>query len=274
MDGDAGEDEEDEDTGGGSKSGQKSEVMDEAPKQFGKLNKELPTVQKVMREAVRKLVDNLKTTAEQSDKEDPELQSYRRTAAFRLRLGKVWMSTTVEGAKEFIALSTPALLIKCGVVEPVSKTDAVVEPVSKKDAVAEASDSAQGGADENGDDDAGDDDVAKPAGDADEPALDGGVDGKAVDVRSKSESGGSSRRRAPGPIISKLLQELLMSMGKHGMTVHQAERLISNQHFCEILDGLLAAQSMRDLDNMLTTWRSAADQVKLLATGISRARPT
>lgn len=117
VDGDAGEDEEDEDTGGGSKSGQKSEVMDEAPKQFGKLNKELPTVQKVMREAVRKLVDNLKTTAEQSDKEDPELQSYRRTAAFRLRLGKVWMSTTVEGAKEFIALSTPALLIKCGVVE-------------------------------------------------------------------------------------------------------------------------------------------------------------
>lgn len=99
-------------SGGGK---QQSQIMDQAPKQCGKLNKELLGIQKVMRDVVRKLEENLKSTHGVRDKDDPELQSYRKTAILRLRLGKVWMAGAIDDAKELVPASLSQFLTLCGI---------------------------------------------------------------------------------------------------------------------------------------------------------------
>lgn len=218
--------------GAASKSGHHSEIMDEAPKQFGKSNKVLPSIQKFMRDAVHNFVDNLTATKGQSDTDDPELQSYRRAAVFRLRLGKLWMAGKVEEAKGFITLAPTTLLVKCGIVpsDNHSSKQAVSDAGSAAPVVGSVVGSGTGA--EDGKSDGVQESAALAAGDgpAQTPGEPGGVKdnaGETKDIGAQSNSDSASgKRKAPGPTISKHLHELLKSVGKHGMTVHQADNLI------------------------------------------------
>ena len=276
---DAGEDDDQDESAGGPC--REAQILDEAPRQHGKLNKELPGIRKSLCDAVGKLEDHLKITEKQDDKDDPELLAYRNTACFRLRLGKLWLAETMEEAKELANMQDNQVLLKYGIhiAVPVehdaaaasaeqaeaaadANADAVKEAGGEEKKLAEGAVGAATGAEAAGT-------MGAATGAEGSAAAEQGKDKGADESRSVAGSSGNSKR--VGPIVSKLLQDLIKAAGRQGKTVHQVDDLRGSEHFNEILDQVLGVNTVKDLDELLATWRSAADQVKLLAAGIAKS---
>ena len=228
---------------GGGKKQRFANVADEAPKQYGKLQKDIPTCKKSIKASMDKLALSFETKklAGWSEDSDPELKAYVRVATFRQALGKLGEAKDVAAATA--AMSSAMSIVSSGEASPTLQRSTSSLTVTPEKAKTEAND----------------------GGDGERPLSEPGSG-----VKTKSVACGLSAR-SEGQQISDMLHKALKAAGNDGMVVQQQEDLLGVMHMEEVINSTMDAKTMAELEQKVAKFKKAFEQSKLLAGAINKS---
>ena len=260
-------DDEAETTARGSKGGKRGRVnlADEAPKQYGKLQKEIPVLNRGMQQAMDKVVASLKSKNDSEDAcsgPDPELTAYTQTAEVRKCLGELWRALDVPTAQ---AALKSALQAMGAAARTSPKADAKATAAPGGDGN-DHSNMGKGGDGEDEDSKAekkdkdkdGDKDKETENTDTDKGDQDKNHERKnqndTASVAAASSSTSSPSKpssKSVGQQIADMLQKAFKAMGEAAMVVQQPQLLMPIQLVDEEIHSLLEAKTVKELDETI-----------------------
>ena len=224
-------------------------------------------------------------TAVHSCDNDPELQAYRETAAYRLRLGNAWFASDEKEARVILepdALpvpqasqpSTPQLT-----AQGVQGSSPVKSPEAK-DANAEASAAAQNTSEtektsaqasparEPGTEAKSSDEKKDPKDQAN-AKDETDADAKSVAVSQGSQGSGKKSKRLPGSNVSEILRGVMKS--KSILVVQDTDALWAQRQMHLLQEKILVSKTMDELEETKQFLQNSIQQTKMLAAAMNKS---
>lgn len=252
-----------------------ADVNDEAPRHYGKLNKEVPGVVKAFNAAVEKLRFTMESTKDEAG--GAEFKSYWDTGMFRLRLGLLMQAESAQRANQLLAPGVD--LVKLGDsaassgTPPAQPVAALLVAAKTEEVRAEGVEASP--APPQGEQPSESAPATSSPKDANETAEEGpnATPQKAKSTAASSEAGGSASKRkvSDSERVSLALREEIRRAGRMALVVQQADALCCHAHIFDLKESLLSMSTLADMEKVVATIKASNDQAKMLREGLSKS---